>query len=156
MSGSNSASFYVGALITSLVGAFLLVLEDFAGWYNYGYYVESWGWIGLNFDTPLAVVLILFVVFILLYTSFISIRGLRLKGEMSKRTIRYGLYASALAFAIVALGAIVFAVSILESEPSEWWFGAGFYGGFFGSGLTALLFYLQYKSSNEIIPRSTS
>src|SRR3990170_5114558 len=119
MSGSNSASFYVGALITSLVGAFLLVLEDFAGWYNYGYYVESWGWIGLNFDTPLAVVLILFVVFILLYTSFISIRGLRLKGEMSKRTIRYGLYASALAFAIVALGAIVFAVSILESEPSE-------------------------------------
>ncbi|HKZ93669.1 MAG TPA: hypothetical protein VJ249_03695 [Candidatus Bathyarchaeia archaeon] len=149
MSKSNSSSFFVGSLITSLVGAFLLVLEDFAGWYNYGYYAESWGWIGLSIDTPLAVALILVVVLALLYTSFISVKGLQLKGEINKRTIRSGLIASSLAFVIVLVGAITFVVSILESEPSEWWFGAGFYGGLLGSGLTALLFFFQHRSPVE-------
>jgi hypothetical protein len=146
MSDGNSVSFLVGSLITSFVGAVLLIVDDFAGWYNYSYYVQSWGWIALDLNSPLAVVLIAIVAGLLFYCAFISLQGLRLKGKMDKRTMKYGLMASVTAFAIVFLGAVAFVAVMLMDEPSEWWFGAGFYGGLIGSGMTASLFFLQNKS----------
>jgi hypothetical protein len=154
MSTSNSVNVFVGILITSLVGAFLLILEDFAGWYNYGYYVQSWGWIGLNSGTPLAVVLIAVVAFLLFYCSYVSLRGLLRKGQVDKLTVRFALIASLTAFAIVFVGAIVFVAAMLIDEPSDWWFGAGFYGGLLGSGLTGLLLFIQLRSMNTTQPRS--
>src|SRR5712691_2422636 len=117
MPGSNSMNVFVGSLITSLVGAVLLILEDFAGWYNYGYYVQSWGWIGLNLETPLGAVLIALVVGLLFYCAYISLRGLRLKGQMDKRTMGFGLISSSAAFAIVLLGAVAFVAAMLIDEP---------------------------------------
>lgn len=154
MSISNSINVFVGSLIASLVGAFLLILEDFAGRYNYGYYVQSWGWIGLNLETPLAVVLIGLVAGLLFYCAYVSLQGLRLKGQVDKRMIRFGLIASFAAFAIVVVGAVAFVAAMLIDEPSEWWFGAGFYGGLLGSGLTGLLFFLQQKSMSTAEARS--
>lgn len=48
------------------------------------------------------------------------------------------------------LVALVFVVVMLVDEPSDWWFKAGFYGGFLGSGFTALLFFVQNKSLNRL------
>jgi len=146
MSRGNSVNFFVGSLITSFVGAVLLIVDDFAGWYNYSYYVRSWGWISLDLNSPLAVVIIAIVAGLLFYCAYVSVQGLRLKGQMNKRTMRYGLIASTTAFIIVFVGAIAFVAAMLMDEPSEWWFGGGFYGGLVGSGLTALLFFLQDKS----------
>jgi hypothetical protein len=147
---------FVGSLITSLVGAVLLILEDFAGWHNYGYYVESWGWIGLNLETPLSFILIVTVAGLLFYCAYVSLQGLRLKGQINQRTIRSGFIASSVAFAIVIVGAIAFVAAMLIDEPTNWWFEAGFYGGFLGSGLTALLFFLQHKSASTVNTGSIS
>ncbi len=148
-------AFFVGSLITSIAGAVLLIIDDFAGWYNYAYYVQSWGWIALSLDSPLAVVLIGLVAGLLFYCAYISLQGLRLKGQIDKRTMKYGLFASTAAFTIVFVGAIAFVAAMLMDEPSEWWFGTGFYGGLLGSGLTALLFFLQTKSISSIKAQTT-
>jgi hypothetical protein len=155
VSESNSMNLFVGSLITSFVGAVLLIVDDFAGWYNYAYYVQSWGWIALDLNTPLAIVLIALVAGLLFYCAYVSLQGLRLKGQMNKRTMKYGLIASITAFTIVLLGAIAFVAVMLMDEPSEWWFGAGFYGGLLGSGLTALLFFFQNKSVSGIKAQTT-
>ncbi|NWG11408.1 hypothetical protein HXY33_06665 [Candidatus Bathyarchaeota archaeon] len=156
MSKDNLINVFVGSLITSLVGAVLLLFEDSAGWYNYTYYVQSWGWISFNLDTPLSVALIGIVAALLFYCTYISLQGLRLKGQVNMQTIRYGLIASLAALIIVIVGAIAFIAVMLIDENSEWWFEAGFYSGLLGSGLTALLFYFQHKSMKTIKTGSVS
>jgi len=152
MSAKTPINIYVGSLITSVVGAILLIFEDFAGWYNYGYYVESWGYVGLYAETPLTAFVIILVAASLFYCSFISLQGLRTPSKVSKQKVKLGLILSIFALVIVLLGATAFIVTILEDEPSDWWFDAGFYGGFLGSALTATLFFFQYKSMEATLP----
>lgn len=45
--------------------------------------------------------------------------------------------------------AVAFMIEMLADEPSDWWFDTGFYAGLLGSGLTALLFFVQDKSVSQ-------
>jgi len=145
----EKSSILLGSFLTSMIGGILLLLCDFAGWYNYGYYVRSWGWIGVSVNTPLASLILIMVAICLFYCTYISYMGLRSGGKLTQQVIRKGLTLAIVAFVIVTISGLIFTVEMLIDEPTEWWLDTGFYGGFFGSILTALFFHITAKSDQK-------
>ncbi len=141
MNESGSA-LYTGSLISTVVGALLLVILDFAGWYERNQAFEAWSYVGL-FTGPLAFLLVGGTAALLLFGAYVSYRGLR-PGESppSAEVVRYAFIASLAALAVVAGGGLYFVIEMLSDEPADWWFDGGFYGGLIGSGLAAVFFHL--------------
>jgi hypothetical protein len=151
MSEQLNSKFYYGSLITSVLGAILIVLFDFAGWYNYDAYnlVESWGYIDFSFENLLVFPIILIVIGCLVLCTYFSYIGLSSSvKKLDPQQLQFGLIAASMAFVTVLIGGIVFVIVMLMDEPTSWWFGAGFYGSLIGSGLTIALFYLA--KSNQL------
>ena len=136
---------YVGSLITSVIGAILLLATDFASWYNYSNGTEEWGWISADDSIPAAILLVILAL-CLLYCSYISFLGLQTTNEEpTKDKLRLGLILSGFVFLVVLIGGLIFVGVMLSDEPSEWGLEAGFYAGLLGSFLTALFLYIAYK-----------
>ena len=147
MSNSQNMSYYVGAIITSLIGGILLLATDFGGWYNYNYYagVRSWGWV----DASVFPLNILFIItaFCLCYCTIISFMALKnVDKPPKKKTIKLGITLSLTVFILAIIGGIVFILTI--EGPTDWWLGEAFYGGLIGGLLTAIFLYFAYKNIN--------
>ena len=125
--GSRPALF-MGALLGSFVGYVLLVATSFGGWYNYGYYVQSWGWVEGWWLAPLGIPL--------LGAGLLSLQGLRSPATMTRARASGAFFLALTQLILVLVGAGVFVA--LVSENSDWWFDAGFYGSAIGS-LVAVL-----------------
>ena len=141
----SNSHFYVGSLITSGIGGILIIIFDFAWWYNYNAYlgVRSWGWIDLSLDNLLIAPIILFVAACLFFCTYMSfIRLQSPENEVNSSLLQYGFLAAIVACIVIFAGAIVFIIVMLLDEPSEWGFDVGFYGGLIGSALTIALLYL--------------
>ncbi len=141
------SALYTGSLISTVIGALLLIGLDFAGWYNRNQAVESWGEVGL-FAGPLAFLLVGGTAALLLFGAYVSYRALR-PGESppSPEVVRYAYLASLAALAVVILVGLHFVVTMLSDEPEDWWLGGGFYGGLIGSGLAAVFFHLAQREA---------
>ncbi|MHA2306247.1 MAG: hypothetical protein ACXACU_12740 [Candidatus Hodarchaeales archaeon] len=143
MSEQSNSHFYVGSLITSGIGGILIILFDFAWWYNYNAGVRSWGWIDLSLDNLLSAPILLFVAACLFFCTYISFVRLQSPdNEVNSPLLQSVFLAAIVACVVVLVGAIVFIVVMLLDEPSEWGFDVGFYGGLIGSALTIVLLYL--------------
>ena len=142
---ANIKTFYIGTLITSVVGGILLLFTDFAGWDGSNAYlgIYSWGYIGSNLDNPLSIIPFLILACMLFYCAYVSYLGF--SKEVPKELINRSFLFSAIVFAIVVFGALFFIISI-STEDVWWWMDAGFYGGFIGSGLSTLFLYQIKKS----------
>lgn len=141
MDDNATSPFFVGSLITSVVGAALLLASDFAGWFaSYGgggIRVEEYGSIHLlTVYFPLIAVLSGALIFCA-YTSYNALRNP--KDGPDTVAIDRAYKASLAVFATVLVGALVFAIIMLTDEPDDWWLDTGFYGGAIGSMLTAIL-----------------
>ena len=147
MSNNQTQGFYVGSLITSVVGAVLLLLTDFAGWDGSNYYLglSIEGSVGVSFEEPLSFILFLPPLVLLLFCAYVSVLGLQ--GNIQTKQITMGFYSAIGAMVYVIAGGLIFLVAILEDEPEYWWFDAGFFGGVIGSALTVLLFYYVLKQT---------
>ena len=132
-------------MITSVVGGILLLFTDFAGWYNSGYYVNSWGWVGPNLDNPLSVIPFLILSCCLFYGTYVSYLGFS-DQPVTFKLINRAFLLSAVVLAVVFIGALIFVVLEISSDD-EWWFDAGFYGGFIGSLLSTVFLYQLKKAS---------
>ncbi|WP_455464046.1 hypothetical protein [Candidatus Hodarchaeum mangrovi] len=139
-------NFFVGSLITSIVGAAALILADFAGWYWSNYYlgVEGRGWLDVSFDNLLVAPFLLTAAILLLLCSYISFIALR--GELPPRYLQYSKFAALISIGMQFTVAFIFIVFMLFDE-SEWWFDFGFYGGFIGAILTFVLLNFASKSN---------
>ncbi|MCH8871124.1 MAG: hypothetical protein IIC85_15540, partial [Chloroflexi bacterium] len=141
MQEGPASPFFVGSLITSVVGAALLLATDFAGWSSStsggGITVEASGYIGLlTVYFPLIAVLS----GTLLYCGYVSFMALRHPEQgPDPRYIDLAYKGSVAVFATVLVGALVFATIMLTDEPDDWWLDSGFYGGTIGALLTAVL-----------------
>ena len=145
MSEQNNAHFYVGSLITSVLGGIIIIFSDFAWWYNYNAYlsVRSWGYIDFSFENLLIMPIILVVagcLFFCTYASFIELKFPNKEGN--SKLLSLGFIFSIVACAIVVIGGIVFIIIMLMDEPTDWGLDVGFFGSLIGSGLTILLLYL--------------
>ncbi len=145
MSENRSVTFFVGALITSAVGAILLLATDFGGFNGSNYYLGVYMWGGVGAFSGVSGVPIIITAFLLLYSMIISILVLKFPEKIpDKKYVKYGLYSAVGAFILSIIGGIIFA-AIATDEEWWWWFDAGFYGGIIGSLLTAIFYYMGEK-----------
>lgn len=137
----NAKFFFIGTIITSIIGGILLLFTGFAGWHgaNYYYGIYTDGYVGPDLNDPLSIIPFLILACLLFYTAYISYLGFSPTG-VSKNLVIRAFLMSAIVFSIVTLGALVFIISVI-SDDVWWWFNAGFYGGFIGSGLSTFFLY---------------
>lgn len=148
---------FVGSLITSLVGAIMLLIVPFASWtikdswydsyweeYEHEYYYYDIA--GLYGDDPLSSVIILCLVALLLYGAYVSFLGLR-SGEtpLALKKLKRAFYGATTVFLGCLIGGMVFMLAMDSVDPLHWMLDAGFYGGFFFGGLTAGLLAIAYR-----------
>jgi hypothetical protein len=143
MPANRNVSYYVGSLITSLIGGILLLVTDFAGWYNYSYYTRTWGWVGIG-EFPFG---LLFVIpaFFLFYCSYISIMALKNIDKNPKtNSLLLGIILSLVVFILALVGGIIFVLTL--GDVDDWWFSEAFYGGLIGGFLTFIFLYFALKN----------
>ena len=136
----------VGALITSLAGAVLLLATDFAGSYWRNYYVE--GWLNIGAFSIFGLIIIPLAIGLLVCTM-LAVKCMGSDSPPPIRTLRWGFLLSLIVFILVIIGGIAFAIHSISEDYNSWWFDAGFYGGAIGSLLTSVLFFLALKQSKK-------
>jgi len=145
MSNNQNLSYYIGALIFSLIGGILLLVTDFAGWYAYNYYagVRIWSYIGFD-ELPSGLIFLIPAIF-LFYCSYISLLALRNTGKTpSKNSIRLGTILSLAVFLLALIGGIIFILTL--GDVNDWWFDGAFYGGLLGGLFTSIFLYFVLKN----------
>lgn len=144
MPGTENNKLYAIPLIFSFLGALLLIVDDFGGWYSSTYtgggYLREWGWI--NIWTVAAVVIIPLVI-ALFYCTFISLQVVRSKFPPSLKHVRRGLFVAILVMVVVLVGGAAFIAATWDA--AEQWLDLGFYGGFIGSLITAIFFGVEVR-----------
>ena len=134
----NIQIFFVGALITSVVGAILLFFTDFAGWLEggYDYYVHT----GVLFAGPAPIFIILMAAALLL-TGGYSAWSLATKAAVDEKQLKLVLLINIGVCAVSVLLTISLWIWFTVLDV-EWWLDAGFFGSLIGGILTALFFKL--------------
>lgn len=140
----------VGALITSLAGAVLLLATDFAGSYWRNYYIEGWLYISA-FNGYFGLIIIPLAIGLLICTA-LAVKCMGPQPIPPVQRLRSGFIISLIVFIIVIIGGIAFVVHSISEDYNSWWFDAGFYGGAIGSLLTTVLFFLALKQSKTQQP----
>ena len=149
MSNIQSRPYFVGSLITSVVGAIMLLAGDFAGWeYQaaYGdqtlYRAGSIGLIGPYFVVVAAFAGLLF------YAAYVSYQHLRFGDTpVVLKRLQLAIYAAVLASLASFVAGILFVVVIAIKDPDDWWLDVGFYGGVIGGALAAIFLRLALRAS---------
>lgn len=145
MSENRSQMFFIGALITSAVGAILLLATNFAGFDGSNYYLGVYLWGGIGAFGGAYGILIIIPAILLFYCMAISVLVLKFPEKIpDKKFIKFGFYAAIAAFILIIIGGIIFAV-IATDEEWWWWFDAGFYGGIIGGLLTVVFYFMGEK-----------
>ena len=140
VNASQFQGLLVGQIIASAVGALLLAISDFGGYYYMNYYagIRVWGYIYLG-SGILASVLILAGMAGFLVALMAAVDNLKAKenltAELLMKNARRSIMAAGFTAALATLGAIFFAVTSM-SEGTDWWLDSGFYGAFIGGLLT--------------------
>src|SRR3990172_2105519 len=124
----------IGQIIASAVGALLLAVSDFGGYYYMNYYsgIKVWGYIYLG-SGILASVLILAGMAGLLVALISSLNSLKAKenltADLLKQNARRSILAAGFTASLAMLGAMIFAVTS-TIDKTDWWLDSGFYGAF--------------------------
>lgn len=148
MTNNQNLSYFIGALIFSLIGGILLLAMDFAGWYAYNYYagVRIWSYIGLN-ELPSGLIFLIPAIF-LFYCTYLSLKALQNTDKPpNKKTIRLGFLLSLIVFLLALFGGIIFILTL--EDVTDWWFDGAFYGGLFGGLFTSVFLYFVLKNISK-------
>jgi len=134
----------VGAMITSVVGAILLVVGEFAGGYwNTGsaqgwvYVYATYSWWSAMILGPLAMGL--------LGCTYIAYTGTRAAPSLGR--LRTGLVISSLVTLVVFVLGLIFVGYAISEDWNDYWISEGGWGGLFGGLLTALFFFMALRQA---------
>ncbi|MHA2089890.1 MAG: hypothetical protein ACW98K_03445 [Candidatus Kariarchaeaceae archaeon] len=137
---TNIQSYLVGALITSVIGAVLLIFSDFGGWLETGdfdYYLHTDSENANGFQ-----ILMLYVLAIgLLGCSYLAFDGMRAGTTVTAQKLTLGFNLAIAVIVATLVETLLFIIWVSGEE--DWWLDAGFFGGLIGGILTALLFKLS-------------
>ena len=137
-------NYFIISLIACIIGAPLVFLSEFAWYYNYGYYVESWGSIYFSLEYPIPAILIGLVTLGLFFGAYISYLGMQ--GLVTESQLKSAVMSVSLSLGIVVVGGLVFLIVMLSEDLSDWGFSTGFYGGLISS-VVALFFLNKAKTT---------
>lgn len=142
--GTEKNRLYAVPLIFSLIGAILLIVDDFGGWYSSTStgvgYLREWGWI--NIWSAAAVVIIPLVI-ALLYCTFISFLVARSKVPPPLKHVRRAFFVAILVLVVVLVGGA--ALIAATWDAADQWLDLGFYGSAIGSLVTAIFFGMEVR-----------
>jgi hypothetical protein len=147
------SQYMVGVVIVGLIGFILLLATDFAWAWNRSYYTEASYWINPWNTIPGALILQP-VAWGLFYCILIAGRCLQVIDEKTLPRLRTGLIISTAAFIVVLLSAVGLLAFAASEDLDEYGLDAGFYGGFIGSLIMIVLFYLALKQLGAPSPYS--
>jgi uncharacterized protein YhhL (DUF1145 family) len=85
----------------------------------------------------------------LAYTVYVYYSVLRSSTFPLGQTLRNCLLLTTTATAVLFVIAILFLVTTLPDEPEDWWLDTGFYGGFIGFGVVAVMFWKAQRASKR-------
>jgi hypothetical protein len=134
----------IGAIITALVGAIMLIVGDFAGAYWSSGGVGTWIYVYATHNLWSALILIP-LAFGLLFCAYIAKDGL--KAPLPLGRLRTGLVISSVVTVIIFVLGLIFVGVAISEEWNDWWIGPGGWGGLFGGLLTAMFFYMALKQA---------
>ena len=146
MTNNQNQSYFIGAIIFSLIGGILLLVMDFGGWYTYNYYagIRTWNYIGLN-ELPSGLIFIIPAIF-LFYCTWISLQALQNTNKpLNKKSIRQGFLLSLIVFLLALIGGIIFILTL--GDVNDWWLDGAFYGGLLGGLFTSVFLYFILKNT---------
>ncbi|MBN1214346.1 MAG: hypothetical protein JXA99_02780 [Candidatus Lokiarchaeota archaeon] len=139
MEQSQKVVYYGLALITSLIGAVLILVTEFSGYWT----SIITAWIGV--DSAAAVILVPLALF-LFYSVVINLLLIANPDKIqNKNLIVLAKFLCLITFILCIIGGIVFIAIVEIDGVSGWWFGAGFYGGVIGGILSFIFMYLAEK-----------
>ena len=131
----------IGQVILGFLGGLLLLVDDFAGWYHGGYYYEEWG--SIYFGSGIFTSVLLFFMTLLLFSiAYNAVKILKAKNIESARLTKHcinskrnGITVTVISF----ISGLIFAVSNIIDETSDWWLDTGFFAGII-SGIALIFF----------------
>ncbi len=145
---TNANSLYVGSLITSVIGAALLLFGDFAAWEWWNAYLQvgAKGYLDISFDNMLVAPFLLVAVGSLGFCAYFSYLGIM--DNLDENLTRLSIF-----FAIgsigIQLGVFIIFALINIIEDNYWWADVGFYGGVIGGALTLGLLYMAQQQRTK-------
>lgn len=124
--GGQSAVLLIPAIF-GIIGAIMLLVGDFGGWHNEGYYVRETVWIDA---WSIAGILIIPMALLLFFVAFASLQAYRSALPVAHRMALWGMMAAMVVFIVTLVGGLILIVATWENTSN--WLDVGFYGGFFG------------------------
>jgi hypothetical protein len=134
-------SMYLWPLITSVIGIFLLLTEEFGAWQDRNPFfgvTEGFVWIGSTKAAPWAQIGILILVGGLGYCAYVAWNSYQDPLGVSKNLLRNAYRAALGVTGLSVLFGLGFMALVFDSD--WWWFGGGFYGALGSGALTTYLF----------------
>jgi len=132
-------------IILALIAILLLLTEDFGGYYQYGYYQRTWGYIyfGSGIFTVFFGSILVVGLLVIVYAGYK--RALAPSAEDAAKYARLTLYSGLFVGGLALIGGVAFAASMLWEDVTEWWFDMAFYGPLVGGFLSAWIGWLARK-----------
>jgi hypothetical protein len=135
-------------VIFGIIGGIMMIVGDFGGWYNYNAYIGYREWVYIN-AFSYAAVLILPMAFLLFLSSIFALMAFRSPPPVARKLVMRGLVAALIVLIITVIGAVALLAATMDA--SENWLDVGFYGGFFGSLLTAIVLGFESRRMGQAL-----
>ena len=124
----------------------MLLVGDFGGWHNRGYYVEETVWIDA---WSIAGVLIIPMAVLLFFVAFASLQAYRSDPRVAHKLVLRGLIAALVVFVVTLVGGLVLIAATLDNTNN--WLDVGFYGGFFGGLISFIVLAYERKRLGQVL-----
>lgn len=142
----NNKNQYIVSLVSSLIGVFLLLTEDFGAWQDrdpfYGVR-EGFVYIGSQKAFPWAQIGILSLSVCLLFLAYTSYIGYS-RSDANSENIRLGYLVSKCMVVISVFFGAVFVLLVWDSN--WWWFDTGFYAAIISGGINFWIYRQLYQA----------
>jgi hypothetical protein len=132
-----------GILGISVIGFFVVLLGDFAGFWLTGYYTgERYSCLFCEYGTFIDIASVVLIISLILGQIFIALNESLPKQIIEKDLTLFGLLFAIGTIIFTVIGLIGFGIAYSEYE---WWPEAGFYAGIITGLINGFLFALKFK-----------
>lgn len=121
----------IGQIVIGIIGGLFLLLDDFAGWYHGAYYYEEWGdiYFGSGFITSILLFAMTLLLFRSAYSAIKIVKAEKVDSEILKSHANSSQRNGIIVAGTIFIGGLVFVISNILDETSDWWLDNGFNAG---------------------------